>query len=247
MRRRIKAVAIGVATLALAVGGLAGCSSKGGDVEACEAFNETMSDEAALESAEGTDQVVEGTNRAADLAKSDQLAGDLRAFGEGFASLMTDEDSDGSEFFDSMIHFKQIVDTCEAAGAEIPDLKNVASEMGLDELSIEDLEEMRDSAGLFDEEFEEDSLEGEEVDHDGDDAEVVDFDSQNLDYDFDAIEDELVEAEDPGIAGPYMGCVMGDLGECDLLYERAPAGSELAKLAGDCGGFKMGMGGRCTE
>lgn len=216
-----------MAALALAVGGLTACSPEGGDVAACETFDKAMSNLDDVESdAAAARQVAGGASRAADLADSPQLSDDLRAFGVSYSALAEGPDDIEAQLYTSFAYLKTIMSACEAAGAKIPNLQELSSELGLDELTLEDLEELADGS-----------------ENSSDEIDFSDFENRDFNYDLDALANELMEAEGPDITTFYLDCTMGDMPACDTLYELAPPSSELQRVAADCGGFKVGSGG----
>lgn len=245
MARKLKTALIGLAALSLAGGGLVGCSSgASADVKACESFDTVVgSEEAVQDTDEAAAFVLSGANEAAEMASNEALVENFQLFGSGFSAMMSGADDEDLDFFEVAISLKKIVSECEAAGAEIPNLKEFITDTGLDELTVEDLEELRDweeTYGDLDEEI--------VIDEDEDATGGADFDpeDQSFDYDFDAMDEEL-EAN-PALFEPWSECWDGDMAACDVLYDQAPAGSEMQKFGAECGGFKVGAtGGTCSQ
>lgn len=243
MARTLKTALVGLAALALAGGGLTACSSSSGNVKACESFDAVVGSEEAVEDDNAAAAfVLNGANEAAGMASSETLAENFQLFGKGFSSMMGGVDVGDVDFFQVTISLKEIVAECEAAGAEIPNLQEFVTEAGLDGLTVEDLEELRDWEENFGDIEEETAIEeGEGAGGGG----SFDPEDQSFDYDFELMDEEL-EAN-PALFEPWNACWDGDMGACDVLYERAPAGSEMQKFGAECGGFKVGgTGGTCA-
>lgn len=239
--RRVAAVA---AAFALAAVGLTGCSDDSGDKAACEKLEATLALDAPdrdVDEETFAGELLEGGLEAAKMAKSPALAEDIELFTTSFAETVKGAEVDEASYFDTTIATKKIVQACTAVGADIPRLEQMIDIMGVSDLTVEELEELRDyESTLVDEDEEEVVVEEDGADGD-DDGFDFDFDAQNLDYDFEQMDEEIEKT--PALYPSWEACFDGDMEACDTLYQKAPDGSELKTFGADCGGFDVGNDG----
>lgn len=230
MSTKLKTIAAVLATFTLAAVGLTGCSGGKSDAAACNAFDKAFAE------AQGTDDfekaaklLNEGVQKAADHTDNAELAAQMLAAGNDFGDILSDQ-ADESRFFDLSINMLKMSETCAAAGAPMKAVDETIELMGLNVFTIEELEEL----SRLEAEYGDELSDLDEDDFDWDMDEGTDDDSAAVTFDFDKIDEELVEFDNRRVY--YEDCAAGDMRQCDQLYSRMPDGTELSKFGYYCGG-----------
>lgn len=155
MLRSSRTLAAGLLSLTLVGGGIAACSGGGSapapaeksDVAACEAL-ETASG-TLLESDDTDDEDAafdayrDDLMAASELAESPELATDLKQFGDLLIQVLESDDEDDS-VFELAITMKTLSATCAEEAVDMSTYEEVLEQMGFNEFTIEELEELMD-------------------------------------------------------------------------------------------------------